>query len=269
MNFIKNFYQPLDQFDLYFLNNINHQPFFSIYFQNFFLKWNINEIFFLNLTIYLLILFTLIFLFTSKILMKRLKLISSTIWQYIYEIFIYNFVLNILITQVGKRGQAYVIYITTLFFFILLSNFIGLIPYSFTITSHITLTFMLGASSVIGLTIIGFLKQKLHFLDLFVPKGVPKVLLPLLISIEVVSYIARGFSLSIRLFANLMSGHSLIHILLFFITKILKFNFFFGLIGFFLIIIIFLLEIGISFLQAYVFVVLVSIYLKDSYEVGH
>jgi F-type H+-transporting ATPase subunit a len=177
--------------------------------------------------------------------------------------------LNILITQVGKKGQAYVIYITTLFFFILLSNFIGLIPYSFTITSHISLTFMLGASSVIGLTIIGFLKQKLHFLDLFVPKGVPKVLLPLLISIEVVSYIARGFSLSIRLFANLMSGHSLIHILLFFITKILKFNFFFGLIGFFLIIIIFLLEIGISFLQAYVFVVLVSIYLKDSFEVGH
>ena len=131
------------------------------------------------------------------------------------------------------------------------------------------LSFMLGASSVIGLTIIGFLKQKLHFLDLFVPKGVPKVLLPLLVFIEIVSYIARGFSLSIRLFANLMSGHSLIHILLFFITKILKFNFILGLIGLFLIIVIFLLEIGISFLQAYVFAVLVSIYLKDSYEVGH
>jgi membrane-anchored protein YejM (alkaline phosphatase superfamily) len=79
MNFTKIFYQPLDQFDLYFLNNINHQPYFSIFFQNFFFKFNINEIFFLNLTIYLLILFTLIFLFTSKILMKRLKLISSTI----------------------------------------------------------------------------------------------------------------------------------------------------------------------------------------------
>lgn len=269
MIFNKIFFQPLDQFDLYFLNNINHQPFFGVFLQNLFFKFNTNEIFFLNLTIYLTLLSVILFLFTSKILMKRLKLISSTIWQYIYEIFIYNFVLNILITQVGKRGQAYVIYITTLFFFILLSNFIGLIPYSFTITSHISLTFMLGASSVIGLTIIGFLKQKLHFLDLFVPKGVPKVLLPLLISIEVVSYIARGFSLSIRLFANLMSGHSLIHILLFFITKILKFNFFFGLIGFLLIIVIFLLEIGISFLQAYVFVVLVSIYLKDSYEVGH
>jgi len=126
---------------------------------------------------------------------------------------------------------------------------------------------MLGFSTVFGLTIIGFLKQKLHFLDLFIPKGVPKILLPLLIFIEVVSYIARGFSLSIRLFANLMSGHSLIHILLFFITKILKFNFFLGLIGFFLIIIIFLLEIGIFFLQAYFFFVLVLIYLKDLYYV--
>jgi F-type H+-transporting ATPase subunit a len=95
------------------------------------------------------------------------------------------------------------------------------------------------------------------------------LLLPLLIFIEIVSYIARGFSLAIRLFANLMSGHSLIHILLFFITKILNFNFILGFIGLFLVQIIFLLEIGISFLQAYVFVVLVSIYLKDSFEVGH
>lgn len=269
MNIFKEIYQPLDQFDLYYMNNINHQPFFSIYLQNFFYKTNLTELLFLNLSIYLLLLLTFIFLFTSKILMRRLKLVSSSLWQYVYEIFIYNFILNILVSQVGKRGQIYVVYITTLFFFILLSNFIGLIPYSFTITSHIMLTFMLGASSVIGLTIIGFLKQKLHFLDLFVPKGVPKVLLPLLVFIEIVSYIARGFSLSIRLFANLMSGHSLIHILLFFITKILKFNFILGLIGLFLIIVIFLLEIGISFLQAYVFAVLVSIYLKDSYEVGH
>ena len=181
----------------------------------------------------------------------------------------YNFILGIIISQVGKRGQVYCIYISTLFFYILISNFMGLVPFSFTITSHIILTFMLGASSVIGLTIIGFLKQKMHFLELFVPKGVPKALLPLLVFIEVVSYVARGFSLSIRLFANLMSGHSLIHILLFFVTKILKFNFVFGFIGLFLIGVIFLLEIGISFLQAYVFAVLVSIYLKDSFEVGH
>jgi F0F1-type ATP synthase membrane subunit a len=83
---------------------------------------------------------------------------------------------------------------------------------------------MFGFSIICGLTILGFINQKLEFLQLFIPKGVPSALLPLLVLIEVTSYIARGFSLSIRLFANLMSGHSLIHILLFFIIKILKFN---------------------------------------------
>jgi F0F1-type ATP synthase membrane subunit a len=83
---------------------------------------------------------------------------------------------------------------------------------------------MFGFSIISGLTILGLYNQGYDFFDLFIPKGVPSALLPLLIAIEVTSYIARGFSLSIRLFANLMSGHSLIHILLFFIVKILKFN---------------------------------------------
>ena len=259
------FLQPLDQFDLYLVNStiINQFLPFDLINCSFF---NFN---FLGLIFFLLLLFFVFFILTAPVFYNKLRLVPLTLWQFIYEVFIYNFVLGIIISQVGKRGQSYCIYITTLFFYILISNFMGLVPFSFTITSHIILTFMLGASSVIGLTIIGFLKQKMHFLDLFVPKGVPKVLLPLLIFIEVVSYVARGFSLSIRLFANLMSGHSLIHILLFFVTKILKFNFFFGFIGLFLIGVIFLLEIGISFLQAYVFAVLVSIYLKDSFEVGH
>lgn len=260
------FLQPLDQFDLYLVNSTvikQFFPFFDLFGYTFF---NIN---FLGLIFFLFLLFSVFFILTAPVFYNKLRLVPLTIWQFIYEVFIYNFILDIIISQVGKRGQAYCIYITTLFFYILISNFIGLVPFSFTITSHIILTFMLGASSVIGLTIIGFLKQKMHFLELFVPKGVPKALLPLLIFIEVVSYVARGFSLSIRLFANLMSGHSLIHILLFFVTKILKFNYFFGFIGLFLIGVIFLLEIGISFLQAYVFAVLVSIYLKDSFEVGH
>lgn len=257
--------QPLDQFDLYFVNSFFfYQFFFFDFIKN--LSFHFK---FTGLIFFIVLLFSIFFLFTLPIFYNKLKIIPLTVWQFVYEVFIYNFILGIIISQVGKRGQAYCIYITTLFFYILISNFMGLVPFSFTITSHIMLTFMLGASSVIGLTIIGFLKQKMHFLELFVPKGVPKALLPLLVFIEVVSYIARGFSLSIRLFANLMSGHSLIHILLFFITKILKFNYIFGFIGLFLIGIIFLLEIGISFLQAYVFAVLVSIYLKDSFEVGH
>lgn len=259
------FFQPLDQFDLYLVNSfVFSQSFFFNFIKNFFIGFN-----FVGLIFFLFLLFFVFFLLTLPIFYNKLKIVPSTAWQFIYEVFIYNFILGIIISQVGKRGQVYCIYISTLFFYILISNFMGLIPFSFTITSHIILTFMLGGSSVIGLTIIGFLKQKMHFLELFVPKGVPSALLPLLVFIEVVSYIARGFSLSIRLFANLMSGHSLIHILLFFITKILKFNYIFGFVGLFLIGVIFLLEIGISFLQAYVFAVLVSIYLKDSFEVGH
>ncbi len=252
------YFQPLDQFDIFSLN-------LTIYCNNF----NYSLFYTTNLFIYLFILFFIINLLTSNLLLYRSKLIYNSLWQYIYENIVYLFPLNILVAQVGKRGEPYFIYISTLFYFIILANFIGLIPNSLTITSHIILTFLLGSITIIGLTIIGFLKQKKNFLQLFVPKGVPNVLLPMLILIEVISYIARGFSLSIRLFANLMSGHSLLHILLFFIIKIFKYNYIIGIIGLVLIIIIFFLELGISFLQAYVFVVLVSIYLKDSYEVKH
>ena len=223
------FNQPLDQFDIFLLNfnfyssKVELLNFWIIdkYLKNLFFNYifNINIS---NLFIYLLLLFIIIFFFINFIWLKRLKLIFSSLWQYIYEEYFYKFSLNIILAQVGKKGQAYYGYITILFFYILLSNFIGLIPNSFTITSHIILTFMFGSTILIGLTIIGFMKQKLHFLQLFIPKGVPAFLLPLLVLIEIVSYIARGFSLSIRLFANLMSGHSLIHILLFFYNKDIK-----------------------------------------------
>ena len=264
------FCQPLDQFDIFLinLNLIFNYDIISINNCNCILQLY-NMLFLSNLFIYLFIISLIIIIITGNAILFRFKLIYDSVWQYILEKFVYLFPLNVLVSQAGKRSESFFIYIGSLFFFILLANFIGLIPNSFTITSHIILTFLLGSITVIGLTIIGFIKQKLHFFQLFVPKGVPNVLLPMLIGIEVVSYIARGFSLSIRLFANLMSGHSLIHILIFFIVKILKYNYIIGIIGLFLIIIIFLLEFGISFLQAYVFIVLVSIYLKDSYDVGH
>ena len=209
------------------------------------------------------------FVLTYNAYAQKLKLLPTTIIQYLYETFFYKFLLNVVVSQTGKRGSEYFIYVATLFFFVLLSNLIGLIPSSFTLTSHIVLTFMLGFSTVVGLTILGFQKQKAHFLHLFVPKGVPAALLPLLVLIEIVSYVSRGFSLAIRLFANLMSGHSLLHILLFFTTQLFTINFIVGILTLALISAIFLLEIGIAFLQAYVFVVLISIYLKDSYEVSH
>lgn len=224
---------------------------------------------FSNLTIYLLYLFIIIFILFNSIIINKIELFEYSFIRFLLENFFYLFIFNVFLTQVGKRGRKFFPYICVLFIFILFSNFIGLIPFSFTVTSHILLTFLLGGFSIVGLTILGFINQKLEFLNLFIPTGVPKALLPLLIVIEVISYIARGFSLSIRLFANLMSGHALIHILMFFIVKILNFSYRIGFGSILLISCILLLELGISFLQAYVFIVLISIYFKDSYEVGH
>ena len=246
------FYQPLDQFDIFLLQ--------SYLFKEFFLQISNNSVY--N---WVLDLFHNKFFYSFWLIMFYITLT----YQYLYEVFFYKFLLNVVTSQTGKRGSEYFIYCATLFFFVLLSNLIGLIPSSFTLTSHIVLTFMLGFSSVVGLTILGFMKQKLVFLNLFVPKGVPAALLPLLVLIEIVSYVSRGFSLAIRLFANLMSGHSLLHILLFFTTQLFTVSFLVGILTLALISAIFLLEIGIAFLQAYVFVVLISIYLKDSYEVSH
>lgn len=263
------FYQPLDQFEIYFLSNWTSLNILGIYIKNFFLFYFLIDLHLLNLIIYGALLLFVMSFFSLQMLTNRLKFIYLTIWQFLYELFMFKFILNMLVGQVGKRGQSYLIFVSTIFYFILISNVIGLVPFSFTITSHISVTFMIGASTIIGLTILGFYNQHLHFLELFVPKGVPQALLPLLVVIEVISYIARGFSLAIRLFANLMAGHSLLHILLSFLIKICKVNYILGCLGLLLIIAIFVLELGISFLQAYVFIVLVSIYLKDAYEVHH
>lgn len=272
---IEKFLQPLDQFDIFlislrfFSSKLEILNYFKINIIDNLLIYYLLNLNFNNVFLYMLIILIWLIFMNCYLLMNRLSLIFKSLWQYIYEIFFYKFSLNIIMVQVGKIGQSYFIYITAIFFYILLSNFLGLIPNSFTITSHIILTFMFGFSILVGLTLLGFMKQKLGFIQLFIPKGVPIFLLPLLVLIEIVSFIARGFSLSIRLFANLMSGHSLIHILLFFIIKIIKFHFSIGLLGLSLILVIFALEIGISFLQAYVFMVLVSIYFKDSFYINH
>lgn len=261
------FYQPLDQFDIFLLQSYLFKEFFLQISNNSVYNWVLDL--FHNKFFYSFWLIMFYITLTYYAYSQKLKLIPTTISQYLYEVFFYKFLLNVVTSQTGKRGSEYFIYCATLFFFVLLSNLIGLIPSSFTLTSHIVLTFMLGFSSVVGLTILGFMKQKLVFLNLFVPKGVPAALLPLLVLIEIVSYVSRGFSLAIRLFANLMSGHSLLHILLFFTTQLFTVSFLVGILTLALISAIFLLEIGIAFLQAYVFVVLISIYLKDSYEVSH
>ena len=152
-------------------------------------------------------------------------------------------------------------FVLTLFLFILFCNMIGMIPYSFTVTSHIIVTFALAAFVFIGVTIVGFAKHGLGFLKLFVPSGAPAILLPLIIIIEIVSYLSRPISLSVRLFANMMAGHAVLKVFGGFVVSLgviggwLPLGFSVALTG---------LEFLVAFLQAYVFAILSCIYLNDA-----
>jgi F-type H+-transporting ATPase subunit a len=162
-------------------------------------------------------------------------------------------------------------FVFSLFMFILLLNLMGLVPYAFTVTSHIIITFAM-AMLVIGTVIVyGFLKHGTHFLGLFVPSGVPGWLLPLLVVIEVISFISRPISLSVRLFANMLAGHIALKIFAGFVGTLLAAGFWSILapIPLALTVALTALEVLVAVLQAYVFATLTSIYLNDALHPGH
>jgi F-type H+-transporting ATPase subunit a len=180
-------------------------------------------------------------------------------WQSISEMS-YEFVANMVQTNVGHEGMEYFPFVFTLFMFILFGNLLGLVPYSFTFTSHIIVTFALAATVFIGVTIIGIVRHGWHFLSLFVPHGVPKVLLLLLVPIELLSYIIRPFTLSIRLFANMLAGHTMLAIFSGFVVSL-------GLLGILPLsvnVLLMFLELLVAVLQAYVFAILTCLYLADA-----
>jgi F-type H+-transporting ATPase subunit a len=183
---------------------------------------------------------------------------------------VHDSVHGIVISQINKyAGQMYFPFIYTLFVFILINNLVGMVPYSFTTTSHFLLTFSLSFSVVIGATILGFKEHQLKFFSLFVPAGCPLGLLPVLVLIEFISYLTRNISLGLRLAANLFSGHMLLNILsgftfnmmnsgiILFVVSLLPLTFIIAFAS---------LELAIAFIQAYVFVVLTCSYIKDSLE---
>jgi len=178
----------------------------------------------------------------------------------------YEFVANMVRDNVGSAGQKYFPFIFSLFMFVLFCNMLGMTPYSFTVTSHIIVTFALAALVFIGVTIIGFVKHGLGFLKFFVPSGVPVALLPLLVVIEVISYLTRPISLSVRLFANMMAGHTMLKVFGAFVVGL-------GLIGGWAPLAFMVaftgLEILVAFLQAYVFAILTCIYLNDALHMHH
>jgi len=183
---------------------------------------------------------------------------------------LYATIHSIVTNQINNnKGQVYFPFIYTLFIFILVNNLIGMVPYSFASTSHFALTFSLSFSVVLGATILGFQKHGLTFFSLLVPAGCPLGLLPLLVLIEFISYLARNISLGLRLAANILSGHMLLNILAGFTYKIMTSGIIFlflGLIPLAFIIAFSGLELGIAFIQAQVFVVLTCSYIKDGLD---
>jgi F-type H+-transporting ATPase subunit a len=178
----------------------------------------------------------------------------------------YEFVANMINSTMGHEGLAFFPFVFTIFMFVLFSNFFGLIPYTFTVTSQIAITFALASLVILTMIIVGFMKHGLRFLTLFVPQA-PWYLLILLIPIEVISFLTRPVSLSVRLFANMLAGHTLLAVFAGFVVLLGSAGgIFYGvaLAPLALIIAIFALEMLVSFLQAYVFSILTCIYLNEA-----
>jgi F-type H+-transporting ATPase subunit a len=209
------------------------------------------------------------FLLIINLLSTNYNKVVSNNWSISQES-LYATIHSIVINQINaQKGQVYFPFIYTLFVFILVNNLIGMVPYSFASTSHFVLTFSLSFTIVLGATILGFQKHGLEFFSLLVPAGCPLGLLPLLVLIEFISYLARNISLGLRLAANILSGHMLLNILAGFTYNIMTSGllfFFLGLVPLSFIIAFSGLELGIAFIQAQVFVVLTSGYIKDALD---
>ncbi len=187
------------------------------------------------------------------------RALVPTRWQSLAEIF-YEVIANMLRDNVGSGGRPYFPFIFTLFIFVLFCNVIGMVPGSFTVTSHIIVTFGLAGVVFIGVTIIGIWKHGFKFLSLFFPHGAPWWTAFILIPVELVSYLSRPVSLSVRLFANMTVGHVLLKVIAGFIALMGIF----GVVPFAFLIPLTALEIGIAVLQAYIFTILSCVYLHDA-----
>ena len=182
---------PMSQFDVYRIGP-------EIKIGNF-------DISFTNASLFMII-STLTILFIFSLGSKKNTVLPNKI-QLVGELS-YTFVSKMISDTAGSKAKPYFSFIFSLFMFVLFCNMFGMIPYTFTVTSHIIVTFVLASFIFIGVTVIGFIKHGFGYLKLFVPSGVPAVLLPLIVVIEIISYLSRPVSLSVRLFANMMAGHT-------------------------------------------------------------
>jgi F-type H+-transporting ATPase subunit a len=252
INSILNINSPLEQFEVTSLLGLN-APIFG----------------YLNLTITNLALYSgiiLIIIIGLNIMANNDTKLLPSKWSIAIES-IFASINSMVKEQIGK--EIYLPFIYSLFFFILIANLIGNVPYSYAITSSIIVSIGLSFTIFIGVTLLGLSIHRLHFFSYFVPSGTPLALVPLMVLIELISYISRAGSLGIRLFANIVAGHTLLKILSTFLYQmfsgslivavltLIPFSIFIALIG---------LELAVSFIQAYVFSILVCSYIKDALE---
>ena len=210
-----------------------------------------NSSLFMSLAIIFVTLLLLISIKNKSLIPSRLQSIS--------EIF-YEFISNMVSDNIGDKGRKFFPLIFTLFTFLLFGNMLGMLPYSFTFTSHIIVTFVLAMFVFLLVTLLGIFIHGFKFFGLFVPKGVPMLMLPLMIPIEIISYLSRPISLSVRLFANMMAGHTMLKIFAGFIVPLGIF----GIAPLMVDVALTALEVLIAFLQAYVFTILTCLYLNEA-----
>jgi len=210
-----------------------------------------NSSLFMSLAIIFITLLLLLSIKNKSLIPSRLQSIS--------EIF-YEFISNMVSDNIGDKGRKFFPLIFTLFTFLLFGNMLGMLPYSFTFTSHIIVTFVLAMFIFLLVTLLGIFIHGFKFFGLFVPKGVPMLMLPLMIPIEIISYLSRPISLSVRLFANMMAGHTMLKIFAGFIVPLGIF----GIAPLMVDVALTALEVLIAFLQAYVFTILTCLYLNEA-----
>ncbi len=221
------------------------------------------DISFTNASLFMLI--SAIFISLFLLLGTKDRKIVPGKFQIVSEM-LYNFISKMISDTAGKKAKPYFSFIFSLFIFVLFCNMVGMLPYSFTVTSHIIVTLAFAMFIFIGVTILGFAMHGFKYLKIFVPSGVPMILLPIIMIIEIISYLSRPVSLSVRLFANMMAGHTMLKVFGGFVISLglvagwLPLTFSVALTG---------LEILVAFLQAYVFAILTCIYLNDALNLHH
>lgn len=184
----------------------------------------------------------------------------------------YEFVAGMVKENIGSKGRQYFPLVFSLFFFILMGNVLGLIPMSFTITSHIIVTGVLAVMIFLGVTIFGLINHGAHFFSLFIPPGTPLPLLVLIFPLELISFVIRPVTLSVRLFANMMAGHLMLKVFASFSVMLLGIGvggYVLALVPVFFNSALLALELLVAVLQAYIFAILSCIYLKDTVDLHH